>query len=264
MENEQVLTVVVVIAVLALIARLIINSQRRGGVNWRKLASIVALAAVFVASLLLFDPYRAETWALGPVNGEADMSGGRVIGREAGPGVTPLGSLQRGVVPIYFALRADSVTHTGYWLIKRADKAGVARRDQLVSQSDTSRTAIKRTTSTFAITRHPDSEADYVGVYRLALPSGEKVLAAMEPRDAHAGVSPMATARRLDGKMAEIAAQDSLVNQQVYALCFDTSAYASAQTRYLAYSAIFALLVTALVGVAARLSLRFLVKKRHR
>lgn len=261
MENEQVLTAVVVIAVLALIGRLIINSQRRGGVNWRKLAYIVALAAVFVASLLLFDPYRAETWALGPVNGEADMSGGRVIGREAGRGVTPLESLERGVVPIYFALRADSVAHTGYWLIKRTDKAGVARRDQLVSQSDTSRTAIKRTTSTFAITRHPDSEADYVGVYRLALPSGEKVLAAMEPRDARAGVSPMATARRLDGKMAEIAAQDSLVNQQVYALCFDTAAYASAQTRYLAYSAIFALLVTALAGVAARLSLRFLAKK---
>lgn len=261
MENEQVLTVVVIIAVMALAARLVINSQRRGGVNWRKLASIAALAAVFVASLLLFDPYRAETWALGKVNGEADMSGGRVIGREAGRGIVPLESLERGVVPIYFALRADSVAHTGYWLIKRADKAGVARRDQMVSQSDTSRTAIKRTTSTFAITRHPASEADYVGVYRLSLPSGEKVLAAMEPRDARAGVSPMATSRRLEGKMAEIAEQDTLVNKQVYALCFDTAAYASAQTRYLAYSAIFALLMTALAGAAARLAARFFVKK---
>lgn len=260
MENEQVLTAVVVIAVMALAARLVINGQRGGRVNWRKLASIAALAAVFVASLLLFDPYRAETWALGPVEGEADM-GRRVIGREAGQGVAPLESLERGVVPIYFALRADSVAHTGYWLIKRADKAGVARRDQMVSQSDTSRTAIKRTTSTFSITRHPASEADYVGIYRLSLPSGEKVLAAMEPRDAHAGVTPMATARHLEGKMAEIAECDSLVNRQVYALCFDTAAYASAQTRYVAYSVIFALLVTALAGAAAWLAARFFVKK---
>lgn len=65
MENEQILTAVVVIAVLAVVARIIINRQQKGGINWLKLGSIVALAVVFVVSMLSIDAYRFETWLSG-------------------------------------------------------------------------------------------------------------------------------------------------------------------------------------------------------
>ncbi len=248
-------------AVLALGARIIINSQRRGGVNWLKVGGVAGLAAVFVAAFLLFDPYRAETALLGAANAGDTGGSPRMIGRPAGDGVPRLEALEGGVVPLFFSLKADSVAPTGYWMLK-AGQGDAPLREHMVSRSDTGRTAIKRTTSVFAITRNPADEGDYVPICRLSMPSGEKVLAVMPAYDAHPGETPVGTTRPLAGKMEQIASQTPGVNADVYAVFFDTSRHRAARTQLAAYSALFALAVTALAGAAGWVAVKIVRKKR--
>lgn len=262
MENEQILTAVVVIAVLAVVARVIINRQQKGGINWLKLGSIVALAVVFVVSMLSIDAYRFETWVGGQVEAdELSASASHVVGRAPSDCTPVLNGLEGQVVPMFFALHADSVAPTGYWKKKRKEADSTVR-EEMVSKSDSSRTAIKHTTRGFDIMRHPDDESQYVDIYRLSTPSGEKVLALMTDYDAHAGVTPVGTAAALDGKMAQIAAADSTLNQNVYVSFFDTAHYTNGRTVLLAIAAVFAIVVTAVVGGLGRLAF-YLWKKRQ-
>ncbi len=262
MENEQILTAVVVIAVLAVVARVIINRQQRGGINWLKIGSIVALAVVFVASMLSIDAYRLETRMGGQVEAdELSASASHVVGRMSSNCTPTLNGLEGQVVPMFFALNADSVTPTGYWK-KKLKEADTMEREEMVSKSDSSRTAIKRTTRGFDIMRHPDDESQYVGIYRLSMPSGEKALALMTDYDAHAGVTPVGTTIALDGKMAQIAAADSTLNQNVYVSFFDTAHYTNGRSVLLAIAAVFSLVVTAVVGALGRLVFYFWKKRQ--
>lgn len=256
------MTAVVVIAVLAVVARVIINRQQKGGINWLKIGSIVALAVVFVASMLSIDAYRLETRMGGQVEAdELSASASHVVGRMSSDCTPTLNGLEGQVVPMFFALNADSVTPTGYWK-KKLKEADTMEREEMVSKSDSSRTAIKRTTRGFDIMRHPDDESQYVGIYRLSMPSGEKVLALMTDYDAHAGVTPVGTTIALDGKMAQIAAADSTLNQNVYVSFFDTAHYTNGRSVLLAIAAVFSLVVTAVVGALGRLVFYFWKKRQ--
>lgn len=255
------MTAVVVIAVLAVVARVIINSQRRGGVNWLKVGGVVGLAAVFVAAFLLFDPYRAETVILGAANAGDSSGSPRMIGRPAGDGVPRLEALEGGVVPLFFCLRADSVAPTGYWM-HREGEGGAPLREEMVSRTDTARTAIRRTTSVFGITRHPARAADYLPICRLTMPSGEKVLAVMPAYDARPGETPVGTARPLEGKMAQIAEQTPGVNANVYVAFFDTRRHRGSKALMAAYSALFATAVAAVAGAAGWAAVKIVRKKR--
>lgn len=261
MQNEQILTVVVVIAVVAVIGRVIINRQQKGGINWLKVGGILLLAVVFVGTLLSVDSYRLATWMAGSVDTQDDVSQNHVVGRPAGSVIQIEESAENGL-PLFFALLADSVSPTGYYLIKEGVAENAVNREVLVSQSDSSRTAIKRTTSTFAITRHPTNPSDYVPIYRLSLKSGEKLLAVMTPYDAADALAPtpVMTARPLTGKMADIAARQPDLNQMVYVSAFDSPYYAASQPTRLLYAAIVALIATGLVGAIAFCILKLIRK----
>lgn len=260
MENEQILTVVAVIATLAVVGRIIINRQQRGGINWLKVGGIVLLAAVFVGTMLSIDSYRLATWASGRVDSEEDMRSGHVVGREAGPAIKVEEKVSGGL-PMYFALTADSIAHTGYWVIKEGVAEAATEREILVSRTDTARTAIRRTTSTFSITRHPVDESRYAGIYRLTLKGGEKVLAVMADYDAmRRGVTPVMTSSPLTGKMADIAARQDGVNQMVYVSAFDSGYYASSKASRLLWAALVALAATLAVGAAGLAIIRIVRK----
>ncbi|MCQ7926265.1 hypothetical protein NP234_24065 [Salmonella enterica] len=264
MENEQILSVVAVIAAVALLGRVIISRQQRGGVNWLKVSSIVALAALFVGVLLSVDSYRLATWLAGPVDETDDLRADHVVGRQAGPAVMVADGVASGL-PLYFALDADSASHTGYWQIKDGAADDATQREVLTSQSDSTRTAIKRTTSTFSIMRHPADPARYVGIYRLALTNGEKALAVMTDYDAaRPGITPVMTSHPLAGKMADIAARDSSLNQMVYLSAFDSPFYADSTERRLLYAALAALAATIAAAAIGRASYKAIVKsKKH-
>ncbi len=244
MGNEQVLTVVVIIAVVAVIGRIIINRQQNGGINWRKLTAIAAAGVVFVGTMLAVDSYRIIMWANGSIDTDGTAEGGAPkIGRQAGESIPAFSSVEQGL-PMYFTLTADSLSPTGYWQIKEGSADDATVREVMVSQSDSTKTAIKRTTSSFSITRHPADEADYVRIYRMSLPSGEKVLAVMTDYDARPGQTPVMTSRPLTGKMADIAAKEGDVSQLVYVTAYDSAFYASSSALRLLCSAIVALIVT--------------------
>lgn len=251
MENEQILAVVAVIAVAAVVGRVIINRQQQGGINWPKVVAILLMAGVFVGVMLAVDSYRLATWVAGSVDSQEDMRTGHVVGREAGAAVKVEDGVSNGL-PMFFTLKADSVAPTGYYMIKEGEVANATDRQILVSQSDSSRTAIKRTTSTFSITRHPARMADYLPILRLTMPSGEKVLTVMTDYDAADLQEPVVmTSHPLTGKMADIASRQEGVSDMVYVTAFDHSYYAASQTERLLYAAIVALCATAVVGAAA-------------
>lgn len=251
MENEQILAVVAVIAVLAVVGRVVINRQQKGGINWPKVVAILFAAAVFVGVMLSVDSYRLTTWLAGSVDEQEDLNQGHVVGREAGAVVDVKTSVGEGL-PMFFTLQADSVAATGYYMIKEGEAENATDRQILVSQSDSSRTAIKRTTSTFSITKHPARQADYVPILRLSLPSGEKVLAVMTTYDAANLGSPVVmTSHPLAGKMADIASRQEGVSDMVYVTAFDHAYYAASQTSRLLSAAIVALCATVVAGAAA-------------
>lgn len=264
MENEQILTAVAVIAVLAVIGRIVINRQQRGGINWLKVGGVVLLAAVFAGVMLSVDSYRLATWASGDVESEADLRDDHVVGREAGAAV-PIAQTVADGLPMYFALTADSIAPTGYWMIKEGEAEAATEREILVSKSDTSKTAIRRTTSTFSITRHPAKESRYVGIYRLTLRGGDKVLAVMAGYDAgRTGVTPVMTSRPLTGKMADIASRQEGVNTMVYVTEFDSAYYAASGARRLLWSALVALGVTLAAGGVGYAIVKLVRQKTNR
>lgn len=251
MENEQILTVVVIIAVAAVVGRIIINRQQKGGINWAKVIAIVLAAVVFVGIMLGVDSYRLATCFAGSVDSEEDLSAGHVVGRPAGAVVHQADGVSDGL-PIFFTLKADSVSPTGYYMLKEGAAEKAVDRQILVSQSDSTRTAIKRTTSTFAITRHPARESDYTPIFRLSVSNGEKVLCVMTDYDAEALAEPIVmTSHVLTGKMQNIASRDTALNQMVYVSAFDHGYYAASATERLLYSATVALAATIVVGAIA-------------
>ncbi len=250
MENEQVLTVVVVIAVVAVIGRIIINRQQQGKINWPKIGWIAAIALVFVGVLLSVDSYRLATWSDGAVESSEDFGTGHVVGRTAGKCVPAALRVSEGL-PMYFVLDVDSLAPTGYWMIKEGSADEATTREVLVSRTDSTKTAIKHTTSTFSIMRHPSDESDYNQIYRICLSSGEKVLAVMADYDAHTGRTPVMTSRPLPGKMADIASHSEEVSQMVYVSSFDSAYYAASTARRFLYAALVALAAAAIVGSAS-------------
>lgn len=260
MQNEQILATVAIIAVLALLARIIINQQQKGRVNWPKLGAILLLAATFVSVMLTFDAYRAETLLLGKTS-PADIStpNAHIIGRQPSPQTPHINTLNNTLTPPYFTLNIDTLTPTGYYKRKTSDNPQPLR-EQLVSQSDTSRVAIKRTTSSFNITRHPDHPSDYLPLYHITTTSGEHLLALLTTYDAHPGTTPIGAAIPLDGKLSQIAAADTTLNQNIYLTFFDTPHYTHARTTLLAISAIAALLATAIIALLARITYTLITK----
>ncbi len=263
MQNEQILATVATIAVLALLARIIINQQQKGRVNWLKLGAILLLAATFISTLLTFDAYRAETLLLGKTS-QSDISSHNthIIGRQPSNDIPQLNSLNSTLTPPFFSININSITPTGYFKRKQSDNPQPIRQ-QLVSQTDTTRIAIKRTTRHFDIMRHPDNPDDYLQLYHLTTTSGEQLLAILTPYDAHPGQSPVGTAIPLDGKLKQIAAADTTLNQNIYLTFFDSAHYTHAQTTLLAITAIAALLATALTAAIAR-AIYLLIKKHHK
>lgn len=260
-DNERILTVVIIIAVLAVAARIVINRHQRGGVNWFKLGSIVALGAAFLATFLSVDPYRMETAVLGSV-GKDNLADEHVIGRPAESDAVPrIASIANGVVPMHFTLVADSVVPTKYWMSRGGESDKDITREHLVSESDTSRNAIRRVTRGFGITTRPADEDDYLRISVLYLADGERALAVLPDYDVRPGSTNVLTAKVLEGKMLSIAKDCGAQDANVYLLGYDVEHHKAAQATLLLYRAMAAILAAILAG-GAIYAVRFLVSKK--
>lgn len=275
MENEQILTVVAAIAVVAVIGRIIINRQQSGRpINWPKIAIIAVVGSVFVSVMLTIDSYRLVTRLAGSVDEAADLREAHVVGRKAGS-VVPLADSTMSGLPLYFALDLADARETGYWMMKEGD-ASATTRQILESESDPNRTAVKRTTSAFPIMRNPSDPDDYLPICLLTLRSGEKVLGVMAQYDAHEGQTPVMTSKPSSDKMREIAlkaveadsagtvATDVRLNDMVYVSAFDSQYYASSQAHRLLAAALVALVAAAAAGCVIFTCFRPLLAKHKK
>ena len=237
MNNSDILLAVAVVAVMALGVRVILQRETRrgGGIDWWKIVMLVVVVSTFIGVYVIFDPYRVDTWRDGAATA-ADCRQGYVVGRQAGDGVAVMDSLPRTGLPMYFAMRADSINETGYWRRKSAGMGDeTAEREVMHDKQDESRIAIKRTTRNFDVTRHPANEKEYIRIYRIALPSGQKVLATLPDYEAEQEVTPIMTAQRLSGLMSEVASRDSMTNTDVYMQGYDAMRVSDGSAVYILY-----------------------------
>lgn len=203
-----------VIAVLALVGRILINRYKGGSINWMKMGFIGLMVVAFALVYFTFDPYEAKMWW----DGEATLSEGTMndlSGRKAGADIPHFASDMDANRGRYYALDATTLTPTGFYCLKSLKElANSVERTEELSQNDTK--IIKRKTSLLEITRNPGERIDkYLSVYKVALEGKGEVLACMREEDANANELPVAlmvpmvermlsVAERIEGEKSEL------------------------------------------------------------
>lgn len=249
-----------VIAALAVVGRVIINSQRRGGINWPKVSCVVLSALAAVGVFATFDAYRLETAFLGEAEAE-EVVDKPCQGRKPASDAPRLASLSNGALHRQFALYFDEVTPSGYYK-RRLDpkqQPDLVDRQELVSAADSSKHQYKRVTNVFDITKNPQRQADYLPLCYCRLRSGEMVLCALPDYDAHPGESRLLSPRPLNDKLAQIAEKQPGCNQEVYLTGFDAIRYAAHRYTYLSMS-----LAAGALAAAAVVLIYNLIKRARR
>ncbi len=265
MQNEQILTAVIVVAIMALIGRVLINQQQKGRINWGKLILIFVVCGTFLGTFLAIDPYRVEKWEEGEA-GKWITFADHPIGRTAGD-IDEITTIRNGVVPIFFTANVTEIEHSGYYKRKLSESSDPnVQRDILVSQSDESRTAIQRKTSAFNITKNPQDPNDYVGIYIVTLEGGEKDLAVLTDYDAHTGRLPVSSAKIADAKMQDVAEKSGLdpAGSLAYIQSFDFERFGSQPATYLYLKFISALMAAFIVGILGYIIYALITKKANK
>lgn len=179
------------IAVLALVARIIINKYKGGNIKWEKLVFIGLMVVAFALVYFAFDPYGAKMWW----EGEATLKEAiteDVVGREAGSDIPHFASQMDEGKGRYYVLDVVSVEPTGFYCLKsyRDLINSVERTEQTTENSGK---IIKRKMSLVEITRNPGERQDkYLPIYRITLEGNGSVLACMRESDANSTTLPIA------------------------------------------------------------------------
>ena len=253
MGSSSVLVAVVVVALMALVARLLILKKRQDKIDWWTVGGVLCLCGLFVGLFFGIDAYRLDVWREGAAS-QSDCRFGGVVGRQAGEGVLVGEDIRSDGMPMFFALSVDSVRPTGYWRLKQsADRDESAVRTVSESQAGDGKVAIKRVVSLFDVVKKPTDESLYTPVSIASLPSGQKVLWVSTDYDAHSGVTPIGELHPLGGKMAEIASADSTVSQEVFFQTYDAQRERTSAASYVLMRALVALLAVMLFGGIALL-----------
>ncbi len=268
MPTSDILIVVLVIATLAVVARVLINRQQSGkSIAWNKVVVALGAAVSFALCFALADPYRVETWQLGNVSAADLRSGKNIIGRHADTdsGVAHYDSISLQGMPLFFTVSMSDTTMTGLYMRRDEAPAEVVQTDIKTSRSDDNKIAIERTTRNFQFTHHPDDPADYLPIVLLRLSSGQQVLSVMPSYDYALGSSsPVATLRPLPSRMQRLL-QDmpngENVVSEVYLSAFDHHRFATAHAQYPIRRTIVGL-IGAVIVAAILLLITYIRKKK--
>ncbi len=224
MEDQQILIAVVVIAVLALVGRLLINKGVKKGINWRKVGMIGGVMVVFMLTFMLYNPERMRLWW----KGEATLSEGKsesIAGRKPGDDIPRLRSTDEIVGEIYYTIVPDSMHFTGFYRVKdlRTLEDNVDRKVQEGETSHGPAQVIERKTSAFELTKNPQDEEKYLPVYVAVFGDGTKVVTLMEERDAELEVKPISVLRPVDDTIRRVLRNegDESVITDFYLLAYD-------------------------------------------
>lgn len=249
MDNKMLLAIVI-IAVLALIGRLIINKQKKGdNINWTKLIFIFLSVIVFVGAFVVVNPHRLIQDYKGIVS-ISEATTECIAGRKADKDINRFAGPSDDMGVLYYALQVKDLTPTGYYRQKKSfeTKPEVERK---VNESEAEKEVITRKTNRFPITRNPGDNIDsYLPIYLAHLANKGSVLVAIEEQDAKEGELPIAMMRNTDEKLAAIASEaDSTAIRDYYFLAFDEDRYSQNQTNYYIYKGIAGLIGAIVVAL---------------
>lgn len=257
MDNSKLLLAIVVIAVLALVGRLIINKQQKNGsINVAKLLALFGGVVVFVITFSLFNPHRFWQW----YEGEASMEDGRsgcIAGRKAGKDITRFAGPSDDNGGLYYALQVSELTPTGFFRTK--NPIGFDDTQRTVEQNDNEKEVIRHTRNMFDITRNPGDKAEkYMPIYLATLVNKDHALVAIEEEDAVVGELPIAMMRPTNEKLASIASATEDTFTEFYFVAFDEARYARNATANYIYKG-----AAGLLGAIA-VALAYLIWKRKK
>lgn len=260
MDNDKILYAILAVAVLALIGRLIINSniKKNKQISWARIIVIVVDAVVFGAVFVNFDAYRAQLWWQGPAIRTDARGGNNICGREAGYNIARFTRPADECGELYYALEVTELTPTGYYRLKDFREAEKSV-DRDVRETEGNTNIITRKTSTFSITRNPgERAAEYLPYYIATLSGDGKTLVAMEEADAQIGTLPVAMLRPTDERQQQIIRQcaDSTIISDYSFVAFNEQAYAKNSFNYVIYRAIAALIVLIVLIIVEQLIFR--------
>lgn len=233
------LLAIVIIAVLALIGRILINKQKKGdNIGWTKLLAVFSAVVAFVTAFSFTNPHRIIQQYKGEAS-KAEAVSECIAGRKAGKDVDRFAGPSDDMGDLYYALQVKAMTPTGYYR-QKMPYGGAIDVDRKVEESESEREVIKRTTSSFPITRNPGDKIDsYMPLYMAQLENKGSVLVAIEEDDTYARELPVAMMRDTDDKLAKIAYDaDSTAIYSYYFIAFDEDRYARNQTNYYIYKGI--------------------------
>jgi uncharacterized membrane protein YeaQ/YmgE (transglycosylase-associated protein family) len=189
--EKNLLLAIVVVAAIALVARILINKHKSGSIAWRKLGFIGVMMMAFAITYFTFDPYSAKIWW----NGKASLSDAKIAditGREAADDIPHYASDIDANKGRYYVIDTKMIEPTGFYVLKSSkDLDNAVERTEEMSKND--KKVIKRRTSLIEITRNPGERIDkYVPVYKVTLANKGEVMACMQEDDAERDVLPVA------------------------------------------------------------------------
>ncbi|MCQ2204535.1 MAG: hypothetical protein MJZ15_08855 [Bacteroidales bacterium] len=270
MHDSKILLAVVVVAVLALIGRILINKNKDNDtVNIPKLLSIALAVVCFVTGFMLFNPQRFMMWYEGEAS-LSDAQNGCIAGRKAARDINRFAGPSDDTGDLYYALQVKSLVPTGYFRIKKTymSNADVERK---VEETESNKEIIRHTTNVFPITRNPGDKADlYIPLYLAKLANKGAALVAIDESDVPSGIVdsdnsstdvvelPIAMMRLTDDRLHDIALKtDSTAMSDIYFVAFDEDRYAHNEMNYYLHKGIAGLIGAIIVALIYLVFARF-------
>lgn len=256
MEESKILYAVIVVAILALIGRILINREKKGdNIGWSKLIAIALAVVVFVGLFLTFKPHRFANFFAGQATLE-EAKTECIAGRYAAKDVNRFASPADDKGQLYYVLQVAELTPTGYFR-NRMPVRHEPDVERTVKESETNKEVISRTTNQFAVTKNPgDNQGKYLPLYIARLANAGKVLVALEEEDVPTSISdyaelPVAMMRPTDDKLASIALKtDTTAIADYYFVAFDEDRYARNQVNDYVYRGSAGLLGAIIIALA--------------
>lgn len=259
MNDTNLIYAIAVIAVMALVGRVIINKYKGGNIAWKKLGFIGLMVVSFTLVYFTFDPYSAKMWWDGEAS-LADAKSENIAGREAGKDIPHFASSMDDNKGRYYTLDTKEIEPTGYYCLKSLrDLTASIEREERVSQND--RKVISRKTSMLEVTRNPGDRADkYLPIYKVTLEGQGSILACMREADANKDILPVGALTPMSDKLEMVRERTNEANDTIiadyYFLMYNTDFHDSIsgfnELIYKAIAGIIAAIVIAIMYNLAR------------
>ena len=266
MENSQIIWTTVIIAAIALIGRIVINRQQKGAINWYKIMLVGVAIVLFFVGFIFFKPQQCIDMIQDTFTGKVSLIDGQhmnIAGRRASEEF-PRYESNTYEGGMYCVPVADSVKHTGYYILKNKQDMNDIEREE--KHSEDNRVQITRTSTTFEMSRNPgDKREKYLNIYKFTLKSGDKVLVALEADNVDASDEmPICRITPCSDRLTRTASTlDSTLVTDIYLLGFNSEQWASNQFNYIIYRVI-AGIIFAILGVLVLVGVKGVTVKQGR